>query len=59
VLDFSKLSEDLLHDINEEPFMQYLNIKNVLDSYDSDLLMKKSSIIIAHTIDKISSKSID
>ena len=59
VLDFSKLSVDLLHDINEEPFMQYLNMKNVLDTYDPSLLMKKSSIIIAHKIDQILFMSTD
>jgi GTP-binding protein len=53
VLDFSKSSEEILNNENYEPFRQYLNMKNVLDSYDRDLLINKSSIIIAHKIDKL------
>ncbi len=49
VLDFSKLSE--LGDQNNDTFEQYLNMKNVLDSYDRELLKNKSLIIIAHKID--------
>ena len=43
VIDFS----------DPEPFKQYINMKTVLDRYDSIMLKSKSSIIVAHKIDTL------